>query len=45
MIGQEYKTVGASKLTRRLEFVARMKIDGQEFLLFRPVRKVSKHRP
>ena len=45
VIGQEYQTKGASKFTRRLKFVARLRIDGQEHLLFRPVRKVSKHRP
>ncbi|HEV7487662.1 MAG TPA: hypothetical protein VGQ65_18490 [Thermoanaerobaculia bacterium] len=32
VVGQEYITKGASKFTRRLKFIARMKIDGQEHL-------------
>jgi hypothetical protein len=44
VVGQEYETKGGSKFVRRLKFVARLKIDGQEHLVFRPVRKASKHR-
>lgn len=38
VVGQEYETRGASKFTRRLKFVARFKVEGQEHLLFKPVR-------
>jgi hypothetical protein len=45
VVGQEYEAVGGSKLRRRLKFAARMKIGRVEYLVFAPVRKVSKHRP
>lgn len=45
VVGQEYETRGGSKFTRRLKFAARLKLNGREYLVFQPVKKVSKSRP
>lgn len=43
--GKEYSVTGAGKLVRRLVFVGAARLEGgKEFLLFRPVRKMKKHR-
>lgn len=43
--GKEYVVTGPTKRSRRLVFVASVKVeDGKELLLFRPVRKLKKHR-
>jgi len=43
--GKEYVVTGPTKKSRRLVFIACVKVeDGKELLLFRPVRKVKKHR-
>jgi hypothetical protein len=41
-VGQEYKIEGSG--TRRVKLVGRMKVEGREMLMFRPVRKARKHR-
>lgn len=43
--GKEYEITGAGKRVRRLVFMAGTRMDrGQELLIFRPVRKMKKHR-
>jgi len=43
--GKEYEITGAGKRHRRLVFMGGTRVDGgQEFLIFRPVRKMKKHR-
>jgi hypothetical protein len=42
--GKEYVVTGPTKKSRRLVFVVSVKVEGKELLLFRPVRKVKKHR-
>ena len=38
----EYVVTGPAKLKRRLVFLSKVKVDGREILLFRPVRKIRK---
>jgi hypothetical protein len=40
--GTEYEVTGPSKRKRRLLFITTVKIEKREYLLLRPVRKVSK---
>ncbi|HVT97864.1 MAG TPA: hypothetical protein VHE33_10170 [Acidobacteriaceae bacterium] len=40
--GAEYEVTGATKRKRRLVFINTVKIEGREYLLFRPVKKISK---
>jgi hypothetical protein len=43
--GKEYEITGAGKRVRRLVFRGGSRLDGgQELLIFRPVRKMKKHR-
>jgi hypothetical protein len=43
--GKEYEITGAGKRVRRIVFMAGTRMDrGQELLIFRPVRKMRKHR-
>ncbi len=42
--GKEYVVTVPTKRSRRLVFVVSVKVDGKELLLFRPVRKMKKHR-
>jgi hypothetical protein len=43
--GKEYLVTGPTRKSRRLVFITSAKVeDGKEILLFRPVRKVRKHR-
>lgn len=44
VVGSTYKVQGSSKFSRTLRFVARIKLDGKELLLFRPAKKISKFR-
>ena len=42
-VGQEYRIEGSG--TRRVKLVGRMRVEGREMLMFRPVRKArKKHR-
>ena len=43
--GKEYTVTGPTKRSRRLVFIASVKVDGRELLLFRPVKKISKRLP
>jgi RNase P/RNase MRP subunit p29 len=40
--GAEYVVTGPAKLKRRLIFLNKVKIDGREILLFRPLKKIRK---
>lgn len=40
--GAEYVITGSTKLKRRLVFLNKVKIDGREILLFRPVKRIRK---
>jgi hypothetical protein len=40
--GAEYSVEGSSKKKRRLKFVGAAQISGEEYLLFRPVRRAKK---
>jgi hypothetical protein len=43
--GKEYEITGAGKRHRHLVYMGGARVDGgQELLIFRPVRKVKKHR-
>jgi hypothetical protein len=43
--GKEYEVTGSGKRHRRLVFMGGTRVDGgQEILIFRPVRKMKKHR-
>jgi hypothetical protein len=42
--GAEYEVTGAGGKYRRLKFLAEVKVEGKEILLFRPVKKVKKLR-
>jgi len=42
--GTEYSVVGPSKKKRRLLFVGKFKLNRKEILMFRVVRKASKHK-
>lgn len=43
--GKEYEITGAGKRHRRVVFMGGSRLDGgQELLMFRPVRKIKKHR-
>lgn len=45
LVGAEYQLKGSRSRSRRLKFVGRVRIDGHEHLIFRPVRKVAKRKP
>ena len=40
--GAEYELTGPTKKKRRVVFVAKVKIDGREILMFRPVKAIRK---
>jgi RNase P/RNase MRP subunit p29 len=40
--GSEYVVTGPTKRKRKLIFLNKVKIDGREILLFRPVKKIRK---
>lgn len=40
--GAEYEITGATKRKRRLVFISNVKIEGREYLLFRPIKKINK---
>jgi hypothetical protein len=42
--GSEYLVKGPSGKTRRLKFFGRMKLNGREYLVFKPVRKARKRK-
>ena len=43
--GKEYDITGTGKRHRRVVFMGGLRVDGgQELLIFRPVRKMKKHR-
>jgi hypothetical protein len=42
--GTEYEVTGPGGKTRRLKFLAEVKVEGKEMLLFRPIKKVKKVR-
>lgn len=42
--GSDYYVEGVSERSRWLRFVGRAKIDGREYLVFRPVKKAAKLR-
>jgi hypothetical protein len=44
VVNKQYVVTGSSKFTRRLKLAARLRLNGREYLLFQPVRKVDKVR-